>query len=81
MITGRYFGQLVVMPFQQLMGDLWMPEISRFLGIIIAMFYKDHAPPRFHAIYGDYEMTHEAFKENCTSGVKICYRELPTQNM
>ncbi len=36
-----------------------MPEISRFLGIIIAMFYKDHAPPHFHAIYGEYEITVE----------------------
>lgn len=34
-----------------------MPEISRFLGIIIAMFYRDHAPPHFHAIYGEYEIT------------------------
>ncbi len=34
-----------------------MPEISRFLGIIIAIFYKDHAPPHFHAIYGEYEIT------------------------
>jgi len=33
-----------------------MPEISRFLGIIIAMFYRDHAPPHFHAIYGEYEI-------------------------
>ena len=36
-----------------------MPEISRFLGIIIAMYYRDHAPPHFHAIYGDYEITVE----------------------
>ena len=36
-----------------------MPEISRFLGIIIAIFYKDHAPPHFHAIYGEYEITVE----------------------
>ncbi len=36
-----------------------MPEISRFLGIIIAMFYKDHVPPHFHAIYGEYEITVE----------------------
>ena len=36
-----------------------MPEISRFLGIIIAMFYKDHPPPHFHAMYGDYEITVE----------------------
>jgi len=29
-----------------------MPEISRFYGIIIAMFYEDHNPPHFHARYG-----------------------------
>ena len=34
-----------------------MPEISRFLGIVIAMFYRDHAPPHFHAYYGSYEIT------------------------
>jgi len=28
-----------------------MPEISRFFGIIIAMYYSDHAPPHFHARY------------------------------
>lgn len=31
-----------------------MPEISRFLGIVIAMFYNDHNPPHFHAKYGDF---------------------------
>jgi len=29
-----------------------VPEISRFFGIIIAMFYNDHAPPHFHVRYG-----------------------------
>ncbi|OGC00634.1 transcriptional regulator [candidate division KSB1 bacterium RBG_16_48_16] len=29
-----------------------MPEISRFLGIIIAMFFDEHNPPHFHARYG-----------------------------
>lgn len=29
-----------------------MPEISRFLGIVIAMYFKEHAPPHFHAKYG-----------------------------
>lgn len=29
-----------------------MPEISRFFGIIIAMYYKDHTPPHFHVRYG-----------------------------
>lgn len=28
-----------------------MPEICRFLGIIIAMYHNDHAPPHFHAKY------------------------------
>lgn len=28
-----------------------MPEISRFFGIVIAMYYREHAPPHFHAIY------------------------------
>ena len=28
-----------------------MPELSRFYGIIIRMFYGDHAPPHFHAVY------------------------------
>jgi len=32
-----------------------MPEISRFLGIIIAMYYNDHAPPHFHPRYGESE--------------------------
>ena len=32
-----------------------MPELSRFFGIIIGMFYSDHEPAHFHAIYGEYE--------------------------
>jgi len=31
-----------------------MPEISRFFGIIIAMFHGDHNPPHFHARYGEH---------------------------
>lgn len=34
-----------------------MPEISRFLGIVIAMYYNDYDPPHFHARYGEYEVT------------------------
>jgi hypothetical protein len=30
-----------------------LPEISRFLGIAIFMFWDDHGPPHFHARYGD----------------------------
>jgi hypothetical protein len=36
-----------------------MPTISRFLGIIITMYWDDHAPPHFHAKYGEYEITVE----------------------
>ena len=32
-----------------------MPEVSRFYGIIIALYYNDHSPPHFHAKYGDQE--------------------------
>ena len=30
-----------------------MPEISRFLGVVITMYFKDHDPPHFHVRYGD----------------------------
>lgn len=32
-----------------------MPEISRFFGIVIKMYFNDHAPPHFHAEYGENE--------------------------
>jgi hypothetical protein len=32
-----------------------MPEISRFYGIVIRMYFDDHNPPHFHALYGDDE--------------------------
>lgn len=32
-----------------------MPCISRFFGIAIYIYFHDHAPPHFHAIYGEYE--------------------------
>jgi hypothetical protein len=30
-----------------------MPEISRFFGIVVTMYYNDHAPPHFHVRYAD----------------------------
>jgi hypothetical protein len=30
-----------------------MPEVSRFYGIVITLNYNDHAPPHFHARYGE----------------------------
>jgi len=32
-----------------------MPKISEFFGIAIYMYYREHQPPHFHAIYGDEE--------------------------
>lgn len=32
-----------------------MPTISRFFGIVIAMYFDDHAPPHFHARAGEGE--------------------------
>jgi len=32
-----------------------MPTISTFYGILIQMFWKDHAPPHFHALYAEDE--------------------------
>ena len=30
-----------------------MPEVSRFYGIVIRMFWREHGPPHFHAAYGN----------------------------
>jgi hypothetical protein len=32
-----------------------MPRISAFYGIVISMYYRDHEPPHFHAVYGEYQ--------------------------
>ncbi len=40
-------------------GFVWytaaMPRISEFYGIAVYIYYRDHNPPHFHAIYGDSE--------------------------
>ena len=36
-----------------------MPEISRFLGIIIYIYNDEHNPPHFHAEYGEYAISVE----------------------
>lgn len=33
-----------------------MPEISRFFGIIIYIYFREHNPPHFHAVYGEEEV-------------------------
>jgi hypothetical protein len=42
-----------------------MPRISQFYGIAVYMYYRDHAPPHFHAIYAE----HEAEIEIATASV------------
>ena len=32
-----------------------MPTLSVFYGIVIQMFWRDHNPPHFHALYGEHE--------------------------
>jgi hypothetical protein len=36
------------------MKELTMPEICRFLGIVISMYFNEHNPPHFHVRYNDY---------------------------
>jgi uncharacterized protein DUF4160 len=36
-----------------------MPEIARFLGIVVGMFYSEHGVPHFHAVYGEHEASIE----------------------
>jgi hypothetical protein len=43
-----------------------MPVISRFFGILIFMNWREHAPPHFHARYGDEEIIVEIATGNCT---------------
>jgi len=45
-----------------------MPRISHFYGIAIYMYYNDHAPPHFHAIYGEYDAAVEIATANRLDG-------------
>ncbi len=33
----------------------WLPKISEFFGISIYVYFEDHAPPHFHAVYAEHE--------------------------
>lgn len=44
-----------------------VPEISRFFGIVVAMYYDDHPPPHFHVRYGE----HRAILEIETAAVLL----------
>ena len=45
-----------------------MPEISRFLGISITMYFNDHMPPHFHAEYNNQEAAFEISTLNIIAG-------------
>lgn len=45
-----------------------MPQISYFLGVIIRMFYRDHDPPHFHAVYSNFEAIIDIEKNELISG-------------
>lgn len=45
-----------------------MPEISRFLGIIISMYFDEHNPPHFHAQYNEYRASVDIRNLNITIG-------------
>lgn len=46
-----------------------MPEITRFYGIIIKIFFtREHNPPHFHAVYGEYNGTFEISTLNMIEG-------------
>ena len=36
-----------------------MPELARFLGIVIGMFYREHGVPHSRAVYGEHEISVE----------------------
>lgn len=47
----------VHLALRRLRYTLPMPEVSRFLGIVIAILYREHNPPHFHASYGSYDIS------------------------
>lgn len=45
-----------------------MPEISRFLGIVITMYFDEHNPPHFHVRYNEFRATFEIKTLNILQG-------------
>lgn len=46
-----------------------IPEISRFYGIIITMYYDEHNPPHFHATYNGIETIFDINEGAFTKGM------------
>jgi hypothetical protein len=53
-----------------------MPTIRQFFGIVIQMFWREHAPPRFHAMYGEYEALIDIQSPDVIKGVCLGARRL-----
>ena len=49
-------------------GTRNMPEICRFLGIIITMYFDEHNPPHFHVRYNEYRASMEIATLNLIAG-------------
>ena len=45
-----------------------MPEISRFLGIVISMYFDEHNPPHFHVRYNEYRASVDINTLNIIAG-------------
>ncbi len=45
-----------------------MPEICRFLGIIVSMYFDEHNPPHFHVRYNEYRASFEIESLNIIAG-------------
>jgi hypothetical protein len=45
-----------------------MPEICRFLGIVITMYFDEHSPPHFHVRYNEYRASIEIESLNVMAG-------------
>ena len=45
-----------------------MPEICRFLGIIITMYFDEHNPPHFHVRYNEYRASLDIDTLNIIAG-------------
>lgn len=50
-----------------------MPEISRFLGIIVLMYFNEHEPPHFHVRYNEYQAV------LCIRTLNVLAGELPAR--
>lgn len=46
-----------------------MPEISRFFGIVITMYFNEHNPPHFHVRYNDLEVIFDMEEGAFTKGI------------